>query len=144
MLPVKLAKAAAQAEKLHVEAMARRQAKRCLLAAIGGAFIVAALSMAHVVLEIAFGPKIGALSISGILLVFDLVMAIAFCAMAARSRPGKIEFEAAQLRTRALRQMKEELSFFALVPALLGAKQTRDWLFTGLLLSRFLRRKSPQ
>jgi hypothetical protein len=143
MLAAKFAKAAAQAERLRVEALARRQAKRCVIAAIGAIFGIAALAMGHVAVELVFAPKIGALEITSALIVFDAVVAVALCAIAANSRPGKVEREAAHLRMRALGQMKEELSFVALVPALVGPRRIRQWYFVAEFVSRFLRRKSP-
>jgi hypothetical protein len=144
MLAAKFAKAAAQAEKLRVEALARRQAKRCVYGGIGVAFGLAAFALAHVAAELALAPKFGALEVTVLLFAIDLAVAFILCAVAAGLRPGKVEVEAEYLRRRALGQMKDELSFIALVPAMVGPKRLRQWFFVAEFLSRFLRRKPPE
>ena len=73
MLAAKFAKAAAQAEKLRVEALARRQAKRCVYGGIGVAFGLAAFALAHVADELALAPIFGALEVTVLMIALDLV-----------------------------------------------------------------------
>jgi hypothetical protein len=147
MLAAKFAKAAARAEKLRLEALARRQAKRCVYALIGVVFAVAVLCLTHLAVELALVPTMGALQVTVLLIVFDLAVAFTLFAIAGRSRPGKIEAEAEYLKRRALTQMKEEFSTSALVPALgffVGLKRLRRWFFVAEFALRFLGRKQPK
>jgi hypothetical protein len=141
MLAAQLVKAAAQAEKLRVEALVQRQAKRSIYAGVSVVFSLGVFALAHVAVELAFAPAIGALQITILLAVFDTFAAAAFFSVAARSRPGKIEIEAEYLRRRALGQLKDEISFVALIPALVGPRRFRQLFFVLEFASRFLRRK---
>jgi hypothetical protein len=142
MLAAQLAKAAAQAEKLRVEALVQRQAKRSVYAGIAVVFSLGVFALVHVAVELAFAPAIGALQVTLLLAVFDMFAAVALFSVAARSRPGKIEIEAEYLRRRALGQLRDEISFVALIPALVGPRRFRQLFFIAEFASRFLRRKT--
>lgn len=144
MVPVQLAKAAAQAEKLRVEALVRRQMRRSVYAGVGIVFSLGAFALLHVALELAFAPLIGALQVTVLLAVFDIFAAVIALSVAARSRPGKIEIEAEFLRRRALGELKEEMSFAALLPALVGPRRFRQMFFITEFASHFFRRKSAR
>jgi hypothetical protein len=141
MMAVQLAKAAAQAEKLRVEALVKRQARRSVYAGVGVAFSLGVFALLHVAVELAFAPSIGALQVTILLAVVDMFAAAILFSVAARSRPGKIEIEAEYLRRRALSQLKGEMSFVALLPALVGPRRFRQVFFIMEFVSRFLRRK---
>jgi hypothetical protein len=144
MVPVQLAKAAAQAEKLRVEALVRRQARRAVYAGVGIVFSLGAFAVLHAAVVIALAPSIGALQVTILLAVFDMFAAAVALSMAARSRPGKIEIEAEYLRRRALRTFKEEMSFVALLPALVGPRRFRQLFFITEFASQFFRGRSTE
>jgi hypothetical protein len=142
MVAIQLAKAAAQAEKLRVEALVQRQARRSVYAGVGVAFSLGAFALLHVAMAIAFAPSIGPLQVTILLAVFDIFAAALFFAVAARSRPGKIEIEAEYLKHRALAELKGELSVVALLPALVGPRRFRQMFFIAEFASQFFRRKA--
>ena len=58
MRAVKLAKAAAQAEKLRLQALAQRQVRRAIYGLIGAVFAVETLALGHVVAFVAIMPSL--------------------------------------------------------------------------------------
>jgi hypothetical protein len=124
MRAIALARAAAQAEKIRLQASVRRQIRRGAYGFVGTVFGLGALSCAHVVAWLALRPIIGAMWASVVLLVFDLVVALAFGALAVRSRPDQVEVDAQQLRELALKHLKEEMTLPPLGP-LVGAFMNR-------------------
>lgn len=142
MVAVQLAKAAAQAEKLRVEALLERHARRSVYAGVGIVFSLGAFALLHVAAEMAFAPSIGPLQVTILLIVFDMLAAAIVFSVAARSRPGKIEIEAEYLRRRALGQLRQEISFVALLPALVGPRKLRELFFITEFASQFFRRKA--
>jgi hypothetical protein len=142
MVAVQLAKAAAQAEKLRVEAWVQRQARRSVYAGVGVVFSLGVFALLHVAVELAFAPSFGALQVTILLAVFDMLAAAILFSVAARSRPGRIEIEAEYLRRRALGQLKDEMSFVSLLPALVGPRRFKQLFFITAFTSRFLQRRS--
>jgi hypothetical protein len=120
MRAIRLVRAAAKAEKIRLEASVRRQIRRGIYGFVGTVFGLGALSCAHVIAWLALRPVMGAMWASVVLLVFDFVVALAFGALAARSRPDQVETEAEQLRELALKYLNEEMMLPSLVP-LVGA-----------------------
>ena len=145
MRAVKLARAAAQAERLRVQALVRRQVRRGVYGLVGTVFGVGALAFAHLVAWLALAPAIGPMWTGIVLLIFDLLVALGLGLLALYSTPGEIEAEAQLLKQRALRQMKQDMAVSALVPALgmfIGTKRVRGGLLLAGLASRLLRRPS--
>ena len=143
MRAVKLAKVAVQAEKLRLQALAQRQARRGVWLLVALAFATAALALGHVVAFIAITPSLGALWTSVLLLTFDLVVALVLGAVAALSKPGEVEAEAQRLKQLALRQLRQDLTVAALVPTLglfIGSKRARRGALLAGLMSRLMRR----
>jgi hypothetical protein len=127
MRAVKLAKAAAHAEKLRLQALAQRQARRAICGLVASVFAVGALAFGHVMAFLAVVPVLGPLWTTVLLLAFDLLVAVVLGTLAVLSKPGEIEAEAQRLKERALGQMRQDLTVAALVPAL--------GLFTGSRLA---------
>jgi hypothetical protein len=145
MRAVTLAKVAARAERLRVQAMVRRQVRRGAFGFAGAVFAVGALCLGHVVAWLIIAPSIGSLWASVALLAFDLVVAVVLGALAAFSKPGKIEAEARFLKRRVLLQLRQDMAVTALVPALglfIGTKRARGGLLLAGLASRLMRRRS--
>jgi hypothetical protein len=145
MRAVKLAKVAAQAERLRVQALVRRQVRRAVIGVAGTIFAVGALGSAHLVAWLSLLPAVGPLWASVVLLVFDLLVALGLGAVAFYSKPGEIESEAQRLKQQALGQMKLDLAMSALVPALglfIGTKRARGGMLLAGLASRLMRRRT--
>jgi hypothetical protein len=143
MRAVKLAKAAAQAEKLRVQAMVRRQIRRGLYGFAGTVFAVGALCLAHVAAWLALAPTVGSLWACALLLVFDLMVALILGTLAIRSKPGEIEAEAQFLKERALQRLRQDMAVSALIPALglfIGTKRARGGFLLADIASRLMRR----
>jgi hypothetical protein len=144
MRAVKLAKVAAQAEKLRLRALAQRQVRRGIYGAVATVFAVGALALGHVVAFLAIVPSLGSLWTSVVLLAFDLVVAVVLGTLAALLKPGEIEAEAQRLKETALRQMRQDLTVAALVPALglfIGSRRARGGALLAGLALRLLRRR---
>ena len=115
MRTVQLARIAAQAEKLLLQRIARRQAVRAGLAVVAGVFAMAALVALHVLIAIAIAKHLGPVTSSAIVLGGDLVIAIILGVLAMRSPPDPVEAEARRVRDRAIAQMKESVALTALL-----------------------------
>jgi hypothetical protein len=115
MRALELGKIAAEAEKLRLEQLARRQTRRVIYLAIAAVFALGVLCMIHVLLWNVLALKLGPLWASAILLVSDIIIAGGFGFMGARSRPGRQETAAAEVRREALKQAQEAV-LLALVP----------------------------
>ena len=143
MRAIKLAKVAAQAEKLRLQALAKRQVRRGIYGAVATIFAIGALALGHVVAFLAIVPSLGSLWTSVLLLAFDLLVAIVLGTLAALSKPGEIEAEAQRLKETALGQMRQDLTVAALVPALglfVGTRRARGGALLAGLALRLLRR----
>ena len=143
MRAVKLAKAAAQAEKLRLQALVQRQARRAIYGLVATVFAVGALALGHVVAFLAIVTSLGSLWTSVVLLAFDLLVAVVLGMLAALSKPGEIEAEAQRVKEIALRQMKQDLTIAALVPAVglfVGSRRARGGALLAGLALRLLRR----
>lgn len=116
MRALRLAKVAAQAEVLRLREMSQRQARRAVIAAVGGFFLVAFLVAGHIAIGMALVPTVT--PVQAVLIVGggDLLLAIVLTLVAVYSPPGKIEREAAELG----RKMREEIHASLTVPALIG------------------------
>lgn len=135
-----LGKVAAQAEKLRLERMARRQAIRAGLAAVAALFGLAALVALEVLVWEEIRRNLGPASASAIMIGINLVIALALFGFAARSAPGRIEVEAAEVRDAALVEMRETVAITAVVGPLgrlLGRKHIYG-LTLAALTARFL------
>jgi len=144
MRAIKLAKVAAQAEKLRLQALAKRQVRRGIYGAVATIFAIGALALGHVVAFLAIVPSVGSLWTSVVLLAFDLLVAVVLGAVAALSKPGAIEAEAQRLKETALSQMRQDLTVAALVPALglfVGSRRARGGALIAGLALRLLRRR---
>ena len=143
MRTVELGKVAANAEKLRLQALAKRQALRGVFGAIAALFGVGVLILLHVLgyqlLRDAFSPVVSTL----ILLAVDLVIVIVCGVMALRSTPSAVEKEAEDIRRQAVREMRTTMTVMGMVgPAtrLLGGRRSTG-LALGALATRLLARR---
>jgi hypothetical protein len=113
-----LGRAAAQAEVLRIKSLIARQITRAVMGGVAAVFLVAVLVMVHVVAFIALGPLLPPLWDAVVILAFDLVVALLFGLLAAKSTPGPVEAEAKVIRDQALSEMKESLAIAAILSPL--------------------------
>ena len=107
MRVVQLGKGAAQAEKLRIQTLVSRQAKRAVFAAVAAVFAIGLLVALHVAGALALVPLVGALWATLIVAGVDLVLAAVFGGVALFSKPGRIEREALMVREEARAQLGE-------------------------------------
>jgi hypothetical protein len=115
MRVLRLARIAAEAEVLRLRRIAVRTGFRAAYGVLALIFVIAALCFLHVALWLFLtrhvGPVGGALIVVGV----DLLVAVIFGALAARSGPDKIEQEAIQIRQTAIQQMKRSLTLMMML-----------------------------
>ena len=144
MRTLELGKIAAQAEKIRLQQLARRQTRRMIYLAVAAIFAMGAIGMVHVLLWNVLSLKLGSLWASAILLVMDIIVAGGCSLVGARSRPTQTETAAINIRQEALRQARETL-LIALLPAatMLGRGTARGGLSLVRNFGRvFTRRRS--
>jgi hypothetical protein len=111
-----LAKIAAEAETLRIKHMLKRQGLRVAFGLVALVFLVAVLVFANIaawqVLRMYLSPIYATLVLLGI----NLLLAIIFGVLAARSAPSRTEREALAIRQRALGEARNSLALTALVP----------------------------
>jgi hypothetical protein len=117
MRAITLARAAAQAEKVRLQAAAARQIRRGVYGMGSVVFGLGALSWAHGIAWLALRPVIGSIWASASLLAFDLLVAGICVTLAVLSKPGQVEVEAQRLKELALGHLSEAMTLPALFPA---------------------------
>jgi ribose/xylose/arabinose/galactoside ABC-type transport system permease subunit len=116
MRAVDLVKIAAEAEILRIRHMLKRQGMRAALGFVAIVFALGVLVLANVagwqVLRLYVPPIYATLIMLGI----NLLIAVIFGLLAARSSPSRAEREALEIRGRALREARTSLALGALIP----------------------------
>ena len=125
MRSVNLLKFAAEAELLRYRCMAARQGRRAAFGAVALVFVLAVLVLGEVAAWLALCLRFAAIPTTLILLGINLIIAIAFGLLAARSSPSHAEREALQVRQQSLDAARGMLSLAALVPV--GNTLLRHW-----------------
>ena len=131
---VNLLKLAAEAEVLRYRCMAARQGRRAAFGAIALLFVLAVLVLGEVAAWLALYRPFTAIETTLILLGINLVIAIVFGVLAARSSPSLAEREALRVRQQSLDAARGALSLAALVPV--GNTLLRHWRSNGRSLVR--------
>jgi arginine exporter protein ArgO len=121
-----LARIAAQAEKLHLRHMLRRQATRAAFAAVAVVFLLAALALVHVAGVAALADRVTPIQALLIVAGIDVVLAVVLGLLAARDVPGRVEREALQVRVQAIEEAVETVVVVSLLRRLLGARSIRE------------------
>ncbi len=129
-----LLKIAAEAEVLRYRCMAARQGRRAAFGAVALVFMLAVLALGEVAAWLALCLRFAAIEATLILLGINLVIAITFGLLAARSSPGHAEREALRVRQQSLDAARGMLSLAALVPV--GNTLLRHWRNNGRSLVR--------
>lgn len=131
---VNLLKVAAEAEVLRYRSMVARQGRRAALGAVALLFVAAVLVLGEVAAWLALFRHFAAIETTLILLGINLIIAVTFGLLAARSSPGRAEREALQVRQQSLDAARGALSLAALVPV--GNTLLRHWRNNGRSLVR--------
>ena len=134
MRSVNLLKIAAEAEVLRYRSMAARQGRRAAFGAIALLFVLAVLALGEVAAWLALYPRFAAIEATLILLGINLVIAIVFGLLAARSSPSLAEREALRVRQQSLDAARGALSLAALIPV--GNTLLRHWRNNRSLVRR--------
>ena len=117
MRTLRLARVAAEAEGLRLRRMAQRMAVRVAMGLVAAVFLLGTLTFLHVLvwfwlrLDHDVSPIWTAVILAGI----DLVIAAVLLFLASRSAPSRIEEQALEVRTRALRDARGSLALSAMV-----------------------------
>src|SRR5689334_4351218 len=142
MRALRLARIAAEAEILRLRRIALRTGFRAAYGVFALVFVIMALALAHVAGWLALIKVVGPVSAALIVMGVDLLIAVIFGALAARSGPDRIEREALQIRRTATQQMVRSLSLFMLLMPVIRRMRSRGRLgkaaasVTDLLLRR--------
>ena len=131
---VNLLKLAAEAELLRYRCMAARQGRRAAFGAVALVFVLAVLVLGEVAAWLALCLRFAAIPTTLILLGINLIIAIAFGLLAARSSPSRAEREALQVRQQSLDAARGMLSLAALIPV--GNTLLRHWRNNRSLVRR--------
>jgi hypothetical protein len=134
MRAINLIKLAAESEILRIQHMLKRQGIRAAFGAVAAVFAISVLILIEIiiwqVLKLYLQPLYATLCLLGI----NLVLAIVFALLAAKSSPGHVEREALVLRQQAVERIQSSLALGALVPVasnLLRSRRSkpRRWPF---------------
>ena len=125
MRSVSLLKIAAEAELLRYRCMAVRQGRRAAFGAVALVFVLAVLVLGEVAAWFALYLRFAAIPTTLILLGINLIIAVTFGLLAARSSPSRAEQEALQVRQQSLDAARGMLSLTALIPV--GNTLLRHW-----------------
>jgi len=115
MQSLKLARIAAEAERLRLKRHVRRLVMRAIFGAIAGLFLLFAFMSAHVAGYIALRLRLEPLYAALVVLGVDLVLAILLGVIASRGGEDALEREARDVRDRALGQLRDRAAMVALI-----------------------------
>ena len=139
-----LARAAIEAEGLHLRRLARARGLQVALAAAAGVFALLLLLMLHLAafaaLRPGWGPAGAALAVAGL----DLAVALLLALAARRAGQDRIAEEALKVRQQAVRQIGDGAARALVLAPLLRGRKARTGLMgmavTALLLGWLARR----
>jgi hypothetical protein len=121
MRTLRLARVAAEAERLRIKRLIRRLAIRAALGAVAALFGIAALVSLHVLVWLAIRRGVGPIGTSAILVGVDVVLALIFFVLAGQGREDRVEAEARQLRNQAVAGIRQTASLAAMVASVASA-----------------------
>jgi hypothetical protein len=116
MRAVDLVKIAAEAEILRIQRMLKRQGMRAAFGLVAVVFTMGVLVLANVAGWQVLRMYVLAIYATLIMLGINLLIAVIFGLLAARSSPSRAERDALEIRGRALREARSSLALGALVP----------------------------
>jgi len=115
MRVLRLARIAAEAEVLRLRRIAVKTGFRAAYGVLALVFVIAALCLLHVAFWLFLTRYVGPVGSALIVMGVDLLIAVIFGALAARSGPDKIEQEAIQIRRTALQQIKRSFTLMMML-----------------------------
>jgi hypothetical protein len=116
MRATNLVKVAAQAEILRIQHMLKRQGVRVVFGLAAFVFILGALVVANIAAWQAVRFYVAPIYASLIMLGVNLLIAVIFGLLAAKSSPSRHEREALDVRQQALREARSSLALGAVIP----------------------------
>ena len=142
MQTYRLARLAAEAEKLRWKRRVSRLITRAIYGAIAALFAIAALVTLHVLGYIALRLVVSPLVAAAIVLAVDLVIAVILAVLATLGGPDPVELEAVEVRQKALTQIGESLALVTMVrgASRLMGKRGVYGMTLAALTARFLSR----
>jgi hypothetical protein len=104
MRPLRLARVAAEAESIRLQAMATRMVTRLVMAAVALLFVIGAIAFGHIAAWywIRIDRSMSFYAAAGILGGVDLLIALILLLMASRSGPSRVEVESLEIRRKAI------------------------------------------
>ncbi len=121
MRTLRLARVAAEAERLRIKRIIRRLVLRAVFGAVAGVFALAALAWLHVLVWFALAHSLHPVLRSVVLVVIDVVITLILGLLAMRSPHDPIEAEALEVRRQSVAQLRRSLSIAALAAAMARA-----------------------
>ena len=121
MRTLRLARVAAEAERLRIKRIARRLAIRAALGAVAGVFALAALAWLHVLVWFALAHSLHPVLRSVVLVAIDVAITLILGLLAMRSPPDPIGAEALEVRRQSVAQLRRSLSIAALAATMARA-----------------------
>ena len=116
MRAVNMAKIAAEAEILRLQAMLKRQGIRAAFGLLAAVFALGVLVLLNILVWQLLCLYMQPIYATLVLLAINLAIAVAFGVLAVRSKPSRTEQEAREVRQRAIRELQSSLALSALVP----------------------------
>ena len=116
MRPVNLLKVATEAEILRIRQMIKRQGIRVILGLIAVLFCLFVLALINVTVWLILRGYTSPIYASLIMVGLNLLFAVLFAALAAKSSVNSQEKAALQVRQRALQEARNSLALTAVVP----------------------------
>lgn len=135
MRVLRLAKVAAEAERIRLERLAKQIALRAAMGAVAATFGFLALLAVEVTIGFAFARIVAPLWAALIVCGINLIFALIFLGAAVRSPHDPVRVEARQVRDRALMQMRDAAAMTVLVAPLgrlLGKRNVYGLALTAL------------
>lgn len=115
MRTLRLARVAAEAERLRLRRTVRRTAVRAALAVVALVFLLIALVLAHLAAWLALVRALPPIGAALILAAADVIIALLLAIFAARGAPDRLATESRLIRDQALAEIKSTFSLWILV-----------------------------
>jgi hypothetical protein len=115
MRTLRLARVAAEAERLRLRRTIRRVAVRAVLGVVAAVFLLIALTLGHLAAWLALVRALPPIGAALILAAADIIIAAILAVFASRGVPDRLAVESRLIRDQALAEIKTTFSLFILV-----------------------------
>ncbi len=142
MRSLRLARVAAEAERLRIRRIVRRLAIRAIFGAVAGIFALAGLAWLHMLIWFALAHSLHPILRSVVMIAIDVVVMLILALLAMRSPADPVEAEALAVRRQAVAQLRRSLSMAALAGTMARAlgRNRGIGMALGALASRLFNR----